>query len=77
MVFETDDKLYRIDQILKKNPQPAIIYVRNRKSCLEISSQLLSLGFSATYYHGGLSIKEKDERRSAGHCGYKCLWNGD
>ncbi|MFV5699932.1 ATP-dependent DNA helicase RecQ [Flavobacterium sp. ZT3R17] len=61
MVFEVEDKLFRIEQILKKNPQPSIIYVRNRKSCLDISSQLQSLGFKATYYHGGLTSKEKDK----------------
>ncbi|MFH6993682.1 ATP-dependent DNA helicase RecQ [Flavobacterium sp. FlaQc-48] len=61
MVFEVEDKLYRVEQILKKNPQPSIIYVRNRKSCLNISTQLESLGFKATYYHGGLSAKEKDK----------------
>ncbi|MDI1304976.1 MAG: RecQ family ATP-dependent DNA helicase [bacterium] len=61
MVFEVEDKLFRIEQILKKNPQPSIIYVRNRKSCLEISAQLQSLGFKATYYHGGLTSKEKDK----------------
>jgi ATP-dependent DNA helicase RecQ len=61
MVFEIEDKLYRTEQILKKNPQPSIIYVRNRKSCLNMSTQLQSLGFKATYYHGGLSAKEKDK----------------
>ena len=61
MVFEVEDKLFRIEQILKKNPQPSIIYVRNRKSCLDISSQLQSLGFKATYYHGGFTSKEKDK----------------
>ena len=61
MVFEVEDKLYRTEQILKKNPQPSIIYVRNRKSCLNMSTQLQSLGFRATYYHGGLSAKEKDK----------------
>jgi ATP-dependent DNA helicase RecQ len=61
MVFEVEDKLYRVEQILKKNPQPSIIYVRNRKSCLNMSTQLQSLGFKATYYHGGLSAKEKDK----------------
>jgi ATP-dependent DNA helicase RecQ len=61
MVFEVEDKLFRIEQILRKNPQSSIIYVRNRKSCLEISSQLNSLGFKSTYYHGGLSSKEKDK----------------
>lgn len=61
MVFEIEDKLFRIEQILKKNPQPSIIYVRNRKSCIDISSQLESQGFKATYYHGGLSSKEKNK----------------
>jgi ATP-dependent DNA helicase RecQ len=61
MVFEVEDKLYRMEQILKKNPQPSIIYVRNRKSCSETASQLQSMGFKATYYHGGLSVKEKEK----------------
>ena len=61
MVFEVEDKLHRIEQILKKNPQPSIIYVRNRKSCSDTASQLQALGFKATYYHGGLSIKEKEK----------------
>jgi ATP-dependent DNA helicase RecQ len=61
MVFEVEDKLYRLGQILKKNPEPSIIYVRNRKSCLYVSSQLQALGFTATYYHGGLTSKEKDK----------------
>ena len=61
MVFEVEDKLYRVEQILKKNPQPSIIYVRNRKSCLNMAAQLQSLGFTSTYYHGGLSAKEKDK----------------
>jgi len=60
-VIEAEDKLFKIEQILKKNPEPSIIYVRNRKSSLEISTQLLSMGFTATYYHGGLSTKEKEK----------------
>jgi ATP-dependent DNA helicase RecQ len=61
MVFEVEDKLYRIQQILAKNPAPSIIYVRNRKSCLDTAAQLNTLGFRATYYHGGLSYKEKEK----------------
>jgi ATP-dependent DNA helicase RecQ len=59
LVIQTEDKLFKIEQLLKKNPAPSIIYVRNRKACYEISSQLISLGIMATYYHGGLSRKEK------------------
>ena len=61
MVFEVEDKLFRMEQMLKKNPQPSIIYVRNRKSCIEISSQLELLGIKTTFYHGGLPSKEKEK----------------
>ena len=61
MVFEVEDKLYRMEQILKKNPQPSIIYVRNRKSCSETALQLQSMGFKSTFYHGGLTSKEKEK----------------
>jgi ATP-dependent DNA helicase RecQ len=64
MVFKVEDKLYRIEQILTKNPQPSIIYVRNRRSCSDTASQLQTLGFKATFYHGGLSVKEKDKNMS-------------
>ncbi len=61
MVFEAEDKLRRVEQILQKHPESSIIYVRTRKSCLELSSQLQALGFRATFYHGGLSSKEKEK----------------
>ncbi|MEY3499476.1 MAG: hypothetical protein RL308_1145, partial [Bacteroidota bacterium] len=60
-VIEAEDKLFRMEQILRKNPEPSIVYVRNRKSCLDVSSQLQALGFQSTYYHGGLTPKEKDK----------------
>jgi len=58
-VIETEDKLYKTEQILNKNSESSIIYVRNRKSCFDVSNQLQQLGFKATFYHGGLSMKEK------------------
>ena len=60
-VIKTEDKLFKIQQILNKNPQSSIIYVRNRKSCIETSQQLNQLGFSCTFYHGGLPAKEKEK----------------
>jgi ATP-dependent DNA helicase RecQ len=59
MVFEAEDKLSRIQQILTKNPEPSIIYVRNRKACHDVSAQVASMGFKSTFYHGGLTSKEK------------------
>ncbi|WP_375605294.1 ATP-dependent DNA helicase RecQ [Flavobacterium davisii] len=58
-VIKSEDKLYKIKQILTKNPEPSIIYVRNRKLCSDYATQLNALGFSTTYYHGGLSPKDK------------------
>ncbi|RAK19810.1 ATP-dependent DNA helicase RecQ [Flavobacterium aquaticum] len=60
-VIKTEDKLFKIQQILTKNPQSSIIYVRNRKSCVETSQQLNQLGFTSTIYHGGLPAKEKEK----------------
>jgi ATP-dependent DNA helicase RecQ len=60
-VINTEDKLFKIQQILTKNPQSSIIYVRNRKSCVETSQQLNQLGFTSTIYHGGLPTKEKEK----------------
>ncbi len=62
-IVQTNDKLYSLEQLFAKNTEPAIIYVRNRKSCYDYSAQLTALGYSATFYHGGLSTKEKEKNR--------------
>jgi ATP-dependent DNA helicase RecQ len=62
MIFEVEDKLYRIKQILDKNPEPSIIYVRNRKLSSEMALQLENIGVKSTFYHGGLSAKEKSNQ---------------
>ncbi|WP_136482826.1 RecQ family ATP-dependent DNA helicase [Cognatitamlana onchidii] len=60
MVFHEADKYFRLERILKKNPESSIVYVRNRKQTLDISTYLESKGISSTYYHGGLSNNDKD-----------------
>lgn len=60
MVFDTDDKQGKLLQILRKNPQASIIYVRNRKQTKQLADYLIELNISATHYHGGLTTKEKD-----------------
>lgn len=62
-VVPCSDKLYYLEQLFAQNKAPAILYVRNRKSCYEYASQLSALGIHATYYHGGLSPKEKEKNR--------------
>lgn len=61
-VYKEEDKLYKAEQLLKNNSGSAIVYVRNRKSTIEISEQLNSLGISATFYHGGISAKDKAQK---------------
>jgi len=64
-VLEENDKLYRIERILKNNKESAIVYVRSRASAIEISNQLNSFGISSTFYHGGVSATDKDNRLAA------------
>ncbi|MAZ72583.1 MAG: recombinase RecQ [Flavobacteriaceae bacterium] len=64
-VLKIEDKIYRLEQLLKYNPGKAIIYVRSRNSCVEISSQLNTLGIASTFYHGGISAEEKTARMNA------------
>ncbi|PVW13932.1 RecQ family ATP-dependent DNA helicase [Marixanthomonas spongiae] len=61
-VHQVDDKLYHIEQLLKTNTGSAIIYVRSRKSAVETSNHLNKLELRSTFYHGGISKKEKDDR---------------
>ena len=61
-VQKEEDKLYRIQKILKKNTGKAIVYVRSRKTAIEFCNQLNSLNITSTFYHGGISVEEKKER---------------
>jgi len=60
MVFNTEDKYSKLLRIVKKNRQSSIIYVRNRKKTKQLCEYLIEQGISSTYYHGGLTTKEKD-----------------
>ncbi|MFD1064378.1 RecQ family ATP-dependent DNA helicase [Winogradskyella litorisediminis] len=61
-VINTEDKNYHLLNILKQNEGASIIYVRSRKSTINISDFLISQGFEATFYHGGLNTAEKNKR---------------
>ncbi len=58
-VFDVNDKLGRLERILKKINAPIIVYVSSRKKTKEISNYLNAQGFKSTYYHGGLTSMEK------------------
>lgn len=59
MVYHTLDKNDKLVRILKRYQGSSIIYVRNRKSAVEISDFLNASGYKTTYYHGGVDSKEK------------------
>jgi ATP-dependent DNA helicase RecQ len=60
--LKVEDKVYRIEKVLKSNPSAAIIYVRSRSLAVETSDRLNSLGISSTFYHGGISSELKQKR---------------
>ena len=64
-VLTAEDKYYKLETILKTLKEASIVYVRNRKATVEIASHLTSKGFSATFFHGGLSSNEKNEKLQA------------
>jgi ATP-dependent DNA helicase RecQ len=61
-VLHTDDKLFQLEQLLKTHQGTSIIYVRTRRATTDIHSFLEAKGFSSTFYHGGITNKEKQER---------------
>lgn len=65
LVYNENDKYYRIETILKKYTQSSIIYVRNRKLTIELSAFLESKNIAATFYHGGLNNSDKDKNMNA------------
>lgn len=61
VLFE-DDKIYKTVELLRKNTGSAIVYIRNRQKTIEISEQLNAYGINSSFYHGGLTTKEKKEK---------------
>lgn len=61
-VLEVSDKKNHLKNLLKQQNEPAIVYVRSRKACLEISQFLNQNNIAADAFHGGLPRKDKTER---------------
>ncbi|CAM1333512.1 RecQ family ATP-dependent DNA helicase [Tenacibaculum aestuariivivum] len=58
-IFNTDDKLHKLNQIFTKIKAPSIVYVNSRVKAKNISTYLNANGFKSGFYHGGLSSIEK------------------
>lgn len=65
VVRKIDDKLGMLMKILDTVPGTSIIYVRNRQRTKEIAQFLQDKGYTADYFHAGLSNEQKDLRQSA------------
>ena len=58
-IFTVEDKLLRLLQIFTKTKSPAIVYVSSRKKTAEIAQFLNANNFKSSFYHGGLSLLDK------------------
>ena len=63
VVRTTENKPNELTHILTNLSGSAIVYTRNRKACREVANELCKQGFTATFYHAGLTNAEKDLRQ--------------
>ena len=67
VVLKTNDKIAELIHILSRINGSAIVYVRSRRRCKELSAILETNGIQSTFYHAGLEPSVRDERQK--------LWN--
>lgn len=65
VVRKTDDKYHELLHILGSVGGSAVVYARSRKRTKELAQQLAADGVSATFYHAGLELGEKDKRQKS------------
>jgi ATP-dependent DNA helicase RecQ len=63
LVVKAEDKNRELLKLTKKLEGCAIIYVRNRKKCRELSQLLTEHDVSASFYHAGLKPRIRNERQ--------------
>lgn len=64
IVRKSEVKIHDVIHILSHTQGSAIIYVRSRKKCREISEFIDSSGISSTFYHAGLDYRLKENRQN-------------
>lgn len=62
-IRHTEDKSAMMRHILERVPGSAVIYCRNRELTHIVSDELNAAGITATYYHAGLSYKDRELRQ--------------
>ena len=61
-VLWEEDKRYTLQQLCLTTDKSAIVYVRTRRLAQDLANYLNMNNCSASYFHGGLSKKDKKER---------------
>ncbi|MFC4097852.1 RecQ family ATP-dependent DNA helicase [Euzebyella saccharophila] len=61
-VKTTEDKLYQLKQLFGRNKSSGIVYTSSRKMTVKLAQYLNSNQISATFFHGGLTKKEKQDK---------------
>ncbi|MFZ9045060.1 MAG: RecQ family ATP-dependent DNA helicase [Cyclobacteriaceae bacterium] len=62
-VFETENKLPKLLQVLQNVPGSSVVYVRSRKAAQIVASQLKNAGINADYYHAGMTTNMRAEKQ--------------
>ncbi|MCL4113011.1 UNVERIFIED_CONTAM: hypothetical protein GTU68_064141, partial [Idotea baltica] len=58
-ILRSEDKRYQLKQLCKQTNKSIIVYVRTRRSSVELSQYLNSLNFKSDFFHGGLNKSDK------------------
>ncbi len=67
IVRSCDNKQEELSQILRKTEGSCIVYVRSRQRARETSIFLKEAGFTAHFFHAGLTNEEKDSLQKSFH----------
>ena len=60
-----DSKAEAVGEVLALHPGSAIVYTRSRRLTQELAEWLTASGVTATFFHAGLTNREKNERAAA------------
>ncbi|MFD0932248.1 ATP-dependent DNA helicase RecQ [Psychroflexus salinarum] len=58
----SNDKVNDLFDLLQNSKPSSIVYVRNRSACMELSDFLNKKGLKSTFFHGGITQAEKQNR---------------
>ncbi|MAO72219.1 MAG: recombinase RecQ [Flavobacteriales bacterium] len=63
LVYKEENKNKKLLNILNKVKGSAIIYTKSRNDCEKLNKLLIKNNISSNYYHGGMSISERNKRQ--------------